>query len=172
MSTNSELRVRLERLGPVRDADPPPSHSGRYLPIALRRIGPFSERIAVAQRLRAAGLTLKEAHVAISRLAEWDHAVCSLPEETDLAQLGRDLSALDVQVGKRRAAASHEVIAAVRARHGLTQHEFADLLGFDVRTLQNWEQGRNRPDAAAINLVLAYDRSPALIEDTVFEPVV
>ena len=60
----------------------------------------------------------------------------------------------------------------MRARHGLTQHEFADLLGFDVRTLQNWEQGRNRPDAAAINLVLAYDRSPALIEDTVFEPIV
>ena len=172
MSTNSELRARLERLGPVRDAAPPPSYSGEQISVALRRIGPFTQRISVAHRLRAAGLTLKEAHLAITRLADGNHAVCSLAKEIDLTELGRDLRILDVQIAKRRPVAGYAMIAAVRARHGLTQREFAELLGFDVRTLQNWEQGRNRPDAAAINLVRAYDRSPQLIEDAVFEPVV
>ncbi|HEY3846001.1 MAG TPA: type II toxin-antitoxin system MqsA family antitoxin [Acetobacteraceae bacterium] len=63
------------------------------------------------------------------------------------------------------------LIAEVRARHGLSQREFAEVLGIDIDTLQNWEQGRNKPDAAALNLVMAFDRSPELIEQAAFEPV-
>ncbi len=51
----------------------------------------------------------------------------------------------------------------MRTRHGLSQREFAELLGIDIDTLQNWEQGRNRPDPAALNLVMAFDKSPELI---------
>jgi putative transcriptional regulator len=64
------------------------------------------------------------------------------------------------------------MIAEVRARHGLSQREFAELLGIDINTLQNWEQGRNKPDAAALNLVMAFDKAPELIQQTAFEPVV
>jgi len=40
-----------------------------------------------------------------------------------------------------------------------------------MNTLQNWEQGRNKPDAAALNLVMAFDNAPDLIEQTAFEAV-
>ena len=63
------------------------------------------------------------------------------------------------------------LIAEVRTRHGLSQREFAEVLGLDIDTLQNWEQGRNKPDTAALNLVMVFDKAPELIEETVFEPV-
>jgi len=63
------------------------------------------------------------------------------------------------------------LIAEVRGRHGLSQREFAEVLGIDIDTLQNWKQGRNQPDGAALNLVMAFDRAPEVIEQTAFEPV-
>lgn len=35
----------------------------------------------------------------------------------------------------------------------LTQAEAAEKLGISVRTWQNWEQGRTRPDTAAVRLM-------------------
>ncbi|HUN41170.1 MAG TPA: hypothetical protein VMU81_12850, partial [Acetobacteraceae bacterium] len=78
MSTNFELRARLARLGPVRDADPPPSFSGDLVDLTLRLVGPLDKPISVAQRLRAAGLTLQAGHAVINRLAEKRLAVCRI----------------------------------------------------------------------------------------------
>lgn len=36
-------------------------------------------------------------------------------------------------------------IRAYRRKHNLSQSEFAAKLGISVRTLQNWEIGRNAP---------------------------
>ena len=36
-----------------------------------------------------------------------------------------------------------------RARLGLSQSKFAELLGISVKTLHNWEQGRRKPTGAA-----------------------
>ena len=170
MSTNSELKARLARLGPIRDADPPPSFSGAPVTLVLRRVGPFDKRITVANCLRAAGLTLKAAHALITRLAEADLAVCVVAEGADIPALARDLLRLDVRVYRQR---SHDAagIAEVRARHRLSQREFAAVLGLDADTLQNWEQGRNRPDAATLTLIAAFDKAPELIETTSLEPV-
>jgi putative transcriptional regulator len=43
--------------------------------------------------------------------------------------------------------------AAIRARLQLSQAEFADLLGINVHTLQQWEQGRRRPTGPALTLL-------------------
>jgi putative transcriptional regulator len=40
-------------------------------------------------------------------------------------------------------------VAALRARFKLSQAKFAKLLGISVDTLQNWEQGRRRPEGPA-----------------------
>jgi DNA-binding transcriptional regulator YiaG len=56
--------------------------------------------------------------------------------------------------------------------HAYAMELFAEVRGIDIDTLQNWEQGRNRPDAAALNLVMAFDKSPELMEQAAFEPVV
>ena len=40
-------------------------------------------------------------------------------------------------------------ISAVREGLGLSQSQFAARYGFSPRTLQEWEQGRSKPDVAA-----------------------
>ena len=45
------------------------------------------------------------------------------------------------------------VAAEARARTGLSQQEFARLLGVSARTLQDWEQGRRQPTGAARTLL-------------------
>jgi DNA-binding transcriptional regulator YiaG len=171
MSTNSVLRERLARLGPVLDADPPPSFSGDLVTLVLRRVGRFDKRITVARRLRAAGLTLKAAHNAISRLAEVDVAVCTIAEGTDIRSLARDLLQLDVRVYRERRPDA-DLVADVRTRHSLSQREFAAVLGIDLATLQNWEQRRNKPDSAALKLIVAFDAAPDVIEAATLEPVI
>ena len=59
----------------------------------------------------------------------------------------------------------------MRARHGLSQREFAEVIGVDIDTLQNWEQQRNRPDDAALGLVMAFDAAPDVIERALLERV-
>lgn len=43
--------------------------------------------------------------------------------------------------------------AEARAKVGLSQHDFARLLGVSERTLQDWEQGRREPTGAAKTLL-------------------
>ncbi|ASK27514.1 helix-turn-helix domain-containing protein [Neisseria chenwenguii] len=59
------------------------------------------------------------------------------------------------------------VSEAVKARHktGMSQSEFAKVLGVSVRTLQGWEQGRRQPSGAAATLLKIASRHPeALLE--------
>ncbi len=56
-------------------------------------------------------------------------------------------------------------VAEARANVGLSQSEFAQLLGVSVRTLQDWEQGRRQPSGPAKTLItLAYKNPRALLE--------
>ncbi len=56
-------------------------------------------------------------------------------------------------------------ISEARARVGLSQSEFARLLGVSVRTLQEWEQGRRSPSGPArMLLTIAYKNPRALLE--------
>lgn len=70
--------------------------------------------------------------------------------KADLLEAVRDMKA-------GRAARITEVqlpaAADARARTGLSQSQFATLLGVSVRTLQNWEQGRSQPSGAAQTLI-------------------
>ncbi len=52
-----------------------------------------------------------------------------------------------------------------REKTGLSQSEFAALLGVSVRTLQGWEQGRKQPSGAARTLLTIARTNPkALLE--------
>ncbi len=56
-------------------------------------------------------------------------------------------------------------IATIRDRTGLSQAQFAKLLGVSLRTLQDWEQGRRSPSGAARTLLLIASKNPqALLE--------
>ena len=56
-------------------------------------------------------------------------------------------------------------VADVRRRSGLSQSQFARLLGVSVRTLQEWEQGRRAPSGAARTLILLAAKDPQALAD-------
>lgn len=60
-------------------------------------------------------------------------------------------------------------VAAIRAAYGLTQKQFARMLGISVRTLQNWEQGRRSPRGPARVLLHVAARHPEALLDVVHE---
>lgn len=64
--------------------------------------------------------------------------------------------------------------SAERVKHArglvkLSQALFADLVGVSVRTVQDWEQGRNTPDKSACRLMDEIIRDPAYWKNRVAE---
>jgi len=55
--------------------------------------------------------------------------------------------------------------AEARARMGLSQQAFADLLGVSARTLQEWEQGRRSPTGAAKTLLRVAVAHPEVLQE-------
>lgn len=55
--------------------------------------------------------------------------------------------------------------AEARARSGLSQLEFAELLGVSPRTLQDWEQGRREPTGAARTLLKVAVKYPKILRE-------
>ena len=53
--------------------------------------------------------------------------------------------------------------AEARASVGLSQQEFAELLGVSARTLQDWEQGRREPTGAARTLLKVAVKHPKVL---------
>ena len=80
----------------------------------------------------------------------------------------RDLAAELLESVREMKAGKGEVVLSLaveaRRRTGLSQSQFAALLGVSVRTLQGWEQGRKQPSGAARTLLaIARDNPKALL---------
>lgn len=58
-------------------------------------------------------------------------------------------------------------IKGIREGYGLTQVEFAAMLGISVRTLRNWEQGRRTPEGPARVLLCVAEKHPQAVLDAV-----
>lgn len=56
-------------------------------------------------------------------------------------------------------------VAEARMQMGLSQVEFADLLGVSKRTLQDWEQRRREPTGAARTLLRVAVRHPEVLRE-------
>ena len=56
-------------------------------------------------------------------------------------------------------------VRSVRAETGLSRAEFARRFALDPRAVQDWEQGRRRPDRAARAYLTVIARSPQLVEE-------
>jgi len=56
----------------------------------------------------------------------------------------------------------------IRERLGLSQNKFAKLLGISTSTLQNWEQGRRKPDGPAKVLLNVASKYPDAVLNTVY----
>ncbi|MCL5030820.1 MAG: helix-turn-helix domain-containing protein [Bacteroidetes bacterium] len=56
----------------------------------------------------------------------------------------------------------------IRERLGLSQNKFAKLLGISMSTLQNWEQGRRKPEGPAKVLLNVAAKYPDAVLNTVY----
>lgn len=61
-------------------------------------------------------------------------------------------------------------IKRIRERLGLSQSQFALLIGISVSTLQNWEQGRREPEGPARALLRVADKNPEALLAALTEP--
>ena len=76
-------------------------------------------------------------------------------------------SVREMKVDKRGRVHQAEVSRVVEARHkvGLSQAQFAALLGVSKRTLQDWEQGRREPSRAAKSLLKVAEKRPDVLRE-------
>lgn len=80
--------------------------------------------------------------------------------------------AVEIAEGHAKPAAVHHFplplnvdVRAVRAETGLSRTEFARRFALDPRALQDWEQGRRRPDRAARAYLIVIARHPEAVEE-------
>lgn len=80
--------------------------------------------------------------------------------------------ALAIARGEAAPAAVHQVevvqdvdVRAIRQRLGLSREQFAQRFRFPARTVQEWEQGRRRPDQSARAYLTVIERNPKAVEE-------
>jgi putative transcriptional regulator len=75
----------------------------------------------------------------------------------------------EIKVGRKKPSRVYEIkppeIKIVREKLNVSQNEFALMIGVSVRTLQNWEQGRRKPEGPAKALLRIASRNPAAVLD-------
>jgi len=67
--------------------------------------------------------------------------------------------------GKRSVVEPRSLIVRARLKAGLTQEQFAALLGVSRRTLEQWEQGRRKPSQAAKTLIKVAELYPEVLRE-------
>lgn len=67
--------------------------------------------------------------------------------------------------GGRRFQVTLSPVVEARQKVGLSQTDFAKLLGVSKRTLQEWEQGRRKPSGAAHSLIKIAIQRPDVLRE-------
>jgi len=92
-----------------------------------------------------------------------------LQERDAQRNIGEELlqAVRDIKAGRVGRISNVEVspLASARLKLGLSQSEFAKLLGVSRRTLQEWEQGRRTPSGAAKSLITIAIKKPEVIKE-------
>ena len=75
----------------------------------------------------------------------------------------------EIKAGHKAPSRVYEIkppeIKTVREKLNVSQNEFALMIGVSVRTLQNWEQGRRKPEGPAKALLRIASRNPSAVLD-------
>jgi putative transcriptional regulator len=84
-----------------------------------------------------------------------------IAEDPDTAP---DMSDADLTRARLVVPPGYVDVKAIRTKLGLSQTAFAGRYGFRVRTVQEWEQGRRRPEGPARILLKIIERAPRAVE--------
>jgi DNA-binding transcriptional regulator YiaG len=125
------------------------------------RTGDIARPIDVARLLVQHGLSLRKAHETLNRLANGEGVAVEL-HVTEGELLCSELSRLGVMALPIHLPTAD--VKRIREHFGLSQAEFAIRFGFEIDTVQNWEQGRNRPDQAMQLLLKIIEVYPQDVE--------
>lgn len=83
--------------------------------------------------------------------------------------LGAELLASVLEMKSQKVGRVHTItlseVTQARAKSGLSQSQFAQVLGVSTRTLQEWEQGRRKPSGAARSLLAIAAKRPEVIRE-------
>jgi putative transcriptional regulator len=75
----------------------------------------------------------------------------------------------EIKAGRRAPSRVYEInppeIKYVREKLNVSQNQFALMIGVSVRTLQNWEQGRRKPEGPAKALLRIASKNPNAVLD-------
>ena len=92
-----------------------------------------------------------------------DEALAAWESSRDIAaELRQSVREMVARKGKTVQVSS---VVSARVKSGLSQSQFAALLGVSVRTLQEWEQGRRAPSKAALTLIAIAEKRPEVLRE-------
>ncbi len=117
--------------------------------------------VDVARLLAKRGLSLRKAHDTLGRLANGESVAIELAASgrkklrAEFSNLGIDARIIHLPTAN---------VKRIREHFGLSQAEFAIRFGFEIDTVQNWEQGRNVPDQATQLLLKLIETHPDDVE--------
>lgn len=104
---------------------------------------------------------------AVEACRDAGRALVSVPTVEDKAVLAQELTETGLRA--RFVEAAEIDVRDIRRRLGLTQEQFALRYGLDLRSLQNWETGWRRPDAAVRSYLKVIDRLPEPVSQALEE---
>jgi len=81
---------------------------------------------------------------------------------SSVQDMGRHMRGEKVK-GARATKVREPNVSTIRRKSGLSQSQFAALIGVNLRTLQNWEQARTRPTGPARALLRIVEKNPKAI---------
>ncbi len=86
--------------------------------------------------------------------------VTNYSEDPDIQSFCNGLLESVKQMKRCETSVVYSPVVQARTQSGLSQNQFAKLLGVSVRTFQEWEQGRRQPTGAAKTLIAIAQRNP------------
>ncbi len=92
-----------------------------------------------------------------------DQALADFESSLDIAAELR--KSVREMIAKKGAKVPVSPVVSARVKSGLSQSQFALLLGVSIRTLQEWEQGRRAPSRAAQTLIAIAERRPEVLRE-------
>lgn len=92
-----------------------------------------------------------------------DQALADFESSLDIAAELR--KSVKEMIAKKGTKVPVSPVVSARVKSGLSQSQFALLLGVSIRTLQEWEQGRRAPSKAAQTLIAIAQRRPEVLRE-------